>query len=141
MAITIQAGAGATDASGGSNDVTHVAPALPASVNAGDLLLLIIDLGNLVTVSSGLSAWTQISFVNNAAADNFYVFKKTAGGSETAPVAVLSGSSGHCSVIVRVRDCDTSTGPAQITTGTARPRHGLDRPARHRLDQDRDHPH
>lgn len=117
MAITVQAGATAYfDASTGTagNDLTTVAPPLPADVASGDLLLLIIDLGNLVTVTAGLSAWTQVYFGSNQAADNFYVYKKTAGASETAPIVTV-GATGHCSVIIRVRGCDTATGPANIT--------------------------
>lgn len=107
MAITYQsAGAFAYSASGG----TSVSPAYPASIAAGDLLLLVV--GQKPSAANGGSCstpagWTPVASLTGAGgygttlgADtgntNLYAFAKVAVGGESGSLAVTVGTNGVC---------------------------------------------
>ena len=114
MAITVQGGVGTFNGSPG----TTLTPALPASVVAGDLLLLIVNTQNDIA-SATSSGYAQIHEDTTGNGDDFWVLTKTAGGSESAPTVTLSASILACALVVRVRDWDSGGGPAQLTANAS----------------------
>lgn len=141
MAITYQsAGAFAYSASGG----TSVSPAYPASIAAGDLLLLIVGQkpsaanGGSCSTPSGWTALTPITGAGGYGATlgadtgntNLYGFWKEAAGSESGSLAVTVGANNVCwAAILRLSNdsgrwsvasatgSDTSAGNVSIAFG------------------------
>lgn len=109
MAITVQTGTVAA-VKGSSLTIP-----LPASVTAGDLLLVIVTNLNAARTIS-VSGWSNIHTSTSSDGEQINIFQKTATGSDSDPVATTGGfTESVIGVCVGLTSADTTTGASQIT--------------------------
>lgn len=101
----------------GSNAASYAAP-LPASIQAGDLLLLLVSVNNTITLTTP-SGWTQLFNTANGALRHACYYK-TASGSEGSTVTVTgSGSAGWATNSYRITGHQGAPEAGTSATGTS----------------------
>lgn len=111
MAWSLQAGASVT------GSVASLVPGMPASVSAGDLLIVVLTVRGAATTSSA-TGYTQF-YTDQTGGDTIFCLKKTAVGGDTSPTVTHDGFAQDCATIIRVSGWDTAGGPAQMTNNTS----------------------
>ena len=98
---------------------------LPATINAGDLLICLVGVNNLVTDSSPTDstsdAWTDIDLTGASGGIRGGAYYKIADGDEdsgTLSITWTGGSSRSCAVILRITDWKGSGAPESSNWGS-----------------------
>ena len=109
----------ATSNTTADTDASPTTVAMPASISAGDLLIVICaaDAGDTITQSGG-SDWTKLEQTNQAGVIGLIIFAKIAAGSD-ALTLTSTGSNDIACVSLRITGHGVSNVSTDITRGTA----------------------
>jgi len=102
-----------------TTDATSVTVTLPATVNAGDVLVAVMSIDGNATATwdnTTAGAWTQqAQYLANSNAHALTIFTKTADGTEDGKVLAIT-LSGSQQAVTRVLRVTGAAGPVEVTT-------------------------
>jgi hypothetical protein len=99
---------------------TSVTVAMPASITAGDLLLVFVSHDTDATIAqSGGSDWTIIENTANGTAVQGVIFAKIAAGSDSLTITDGADNNDTCCISVRISNHGVTDVSTDITKGTA----------------------
>lgn len=89
---------------------------MPASIAAGDLVLVTMDIGSTSATVNALAGWTEI--LDEASANGLKIMWYTGAGVPSAPTFVTSASTRSATIVWRITGADKSITPQIGTTST-----------------------
>ncbi len=95
---------------------TSHAITLPASIAAGDLVLITMDIGSTSATFNALTGWTEI--LDESAANGLKIWWYTGAGVPSAPTFISSGSTRSATIAWRITGADKTITPEIGTTAT-----------------------
>src|SRR3990167_9099830 len=109
----------ATSNTTADTDASPTTVAMPASISAGDLLIVICsaDVGDTIT-QTGASDWTKLEQTNQAGVIGLIIFAKIAAGSDTLELT-STGSNDIACVSLRITGHGVSNVSTDIKKGTS----------------------